>query len=418
MEIITFQKPNKYHFLFLAYFIAIFIRQIVNNYVEGSGHVKADYMFLLYSYVLSHFLSFIPFLLSRCLSKSKERHDSNKLIEEYVEIKTPKKYKWKNLIKPVLMVSIFGFFAEAPMYLVSMLSDKYHNSVYRMGIYSILNSVLIYIVGYIILNAYFYRHHYLSLGINFICFLTSLTIDIILLVVKNVNYTGYYIYVIIRILRLIFLCVLYCFSKNEFESSLLTPYSIIAFRAIFETIFLGLFSIPFALIPVIDYNKEVGEIIFVKFIFQLTNINLLYTIILFIINYIIDISFMLIIEKFSVSHLALAITLESFAEKLYYIIKSKGKVSWDNYVNLGLYFLVFIGAMIHNEIFVINKCGLNKKTQKYLNDEFNKENSSIERELANLDKSSNSSYKSDTSNSTHSNQTSNGGWEIIEKSQI
>ena len=50
--------------------------------------------------------------------------------------------------------------------------------------------------------------------------------------------------------------------------------------------------------------------------------------------------------------------------------------------------------------------------------EFNKENSSIERELANLDKSSNSSYKSDTSNSTHSNRTSNGGWEIIEKSQI
>ena len=110
---------------------------------------------------------------------------------------------------------------------------------------------------------------------------------------------------------------------------------------------------------------------------------------------------MIIIDKFSTSHVALAITLESFAEKLSQIIEGNinvGNVSWDNYVNVALYFMVFIGAMIHNEIFIINKCGLNEKTQLYLSNEFNKENIDIEREMNFLSQCS--------SNEEESNETS------------
>ena len=384
MKCLTFQKPNKYHFLFLLFFVSALSRLFVNDKVMISGNKKADFFFLMYSYILSHFLSFIPFCISQYLSKKKEKSDMNKLVENIVENKIPKKYKWKNLIKPILILSIFGFFAEVPMFLFNLLSDKFYHSIYKMGVYSILNAVLIYIFGYCILKIYFYKHHYLSFGINSLCFITSLIIDIIQLVMKKVNYLGYYIYMLARILRLILQCLLYCFSKKEFESSILTPYSIIAFRAIFETIFLGIFSIPFIFTKVNDFDKNDGEILFTRFKLYFTGINLLYSIILLILDYLIDLFIMIIIDKFSTSHVALAITLESFAEKLSQIIEgiiNVGNVSWDNYVNVGLYFMVFIGAMIHNEIFIINKCGLNEKTQLFLSNEFNKENIDIEREM-------------------------------------
>ena len=212
-------------------------------------------------------------------------------------------------------------------------------------------------------------------------FFVSLTIDIVKIVMFRINVIYYYIFVIIRILRLIFHCLLYCYSKKEFESSLLTPFSIIAFRSIYETLFLGIFSIPFTFIPISEFYKEEKEILFKGFIDYLTGMGLLYNIILLIDDYLIDVFTMLIIDKFSPSHVALVITLESFGEKLYQIINNNiyGKsVPWEVYVYFDLYFLVFIGAMIHNEIFIINKCGLKKKTKLYLDKEFNDENISNE----------------------------------------
>ena len=45
--------------------------------------------------------------------------------------------------------------------------------------------------------------------------------------------------------------------------------------------------------------------------------------------------------------------------------------------------------MIHNEIFIINKCGLNEKTQLYLDNEFMKESTDNEKIIRDLDEISN-----------------------------
>ena len=137
----------------------------------------------------------------------------------------------------------------------------------------------------------------------------------------------------------------------------------------------------------IEQNQELNkseekEIIFKVYGEYFTGIRLLYTILMFINDYLGDIFMFQIIDKFSVSHAALAYTLDSFAGKLYQIIADNvaGKtVSWEVYVNFCVYFLVFIGAMIHNEIFIINKCGLNEKTQLYLDNEFRKESTDNEK---------------------------------------
>ena len=55
--------------------------------------------------------------------------------------------------------------------------------------------------------------------------------------------------------------------------------------------------------------------------------------------------------------------------------------------------------MIHNEIFIINKCGLNEKTLLHLDNEFKEENIDIENVVNNLDGSSTSEDKeSNTTN--------------------
>ena len=58
-------------------------------------------------------------------------------------------------------------------------------------------------------------------------------------------------------------------------------------------------------------------------------------------------------------------------------IKGKG-VYWYNYINFIIYVILFVGSMIHNEIFIINRCGFNTKTKLYLNKAFNEENTNID----------------------------------------
>ena len=71
----------------------------------------------------------------------------------------------------------------------------------------------------------------------------------------------------------------------------------------------------------------------------------------------------------------------SFIKTGYYIINNVIKdrnIFWNDCINLGIFIILFIVSMIHNEIFIINKFGLNTKTQLYLNNEFNNELSSVD----------------------------------------
>ena len=71
----------------------------------------------------------------------------------------------------------------------------------------------------------------------------------------------------------------------------------------------------------------------------------------------------------------------SFIKTGYYIINNVIKdrnIFWNDCINLGIFIILFIGSMIHNEIFIINKYGLNTKTQLYLNNEFIDEKNNLE----------------------------------------
>ena len=383
MKCITFLKPNIYHLFFIGYFITIFSREWLNYLLfYKNPKYKSGHLYRMYVYILSHFLSFIPYFISRFLSKRKSTININSYHNKtYIYNNGMKKYKGKFLFKQILIVSSFGFSSEAVFYIFYLINNNFESiKAYSLGIYLILNTVVIYIASYFVLKTYFYKHHYLSLFINSICFLVSLVGDIITIINLNIKEANYYIYILIRIIRLVLLCFLFCYSKKVLNSAFLSPYSIIAFRSIYENILLVFFTIPLILIPIKEVNNE-KVIIFKNFLNYLKGIKILYSILLLINDYLIDLFTMLIIYKFSPSHLTLAMILESFCHMGYKIISnivSKKNVYWSQYTNLGIYFILFIGSMIHNEIFIINKCELNTKTQLYLNSEFNDEIFNIE----------------------------------------
>ena len=246
---------------------------------------------------------------------------------------------------------------------------------YSLNSYLIFNTVMQYLASYFVLKTYFYKHHYLSFLINFICILITLILDIIFIVEKRIEDYQYYIFIIIRLIRIILFSFGDNFSKIALNKAFLSAYSLLVYKAFYETIFLIIFSIPFIFIKMSEkyvYNDS----IFVGFSEYLKGMNILYNILLFICNFFYDLNFMLIIDKFSPSHLTLAYILESFGNTVYRLIDDplRGKdISWTMYCNFVIYIVLFFGAMIHNEIFIINICGLNLKTQLFLNQDFNAE---------------------------------------------
>ena len=278
-------------------------------------------------------------------------------------------------------MSVFDFSAEAIIFIFYFINNKHEIiKYYTLNSYLIFNTVTQYLGSHVVLKTYFYKHHYLSFLINGVCILITLIIDIIFIFKKEISEYQYYIFIIIRLIRIVLFSFGDNFSKIALNSAFLSSYSLLVYKAIYETFFLIIFSIPFIFLKMSEKYVDNASI-FVGFSEYLTGINILYSILLFILDFLYEMDLLLIIDKFSPSHLSLAYILESVGSTVYRLISDpiRGKeIVSSIYYNFGIYLILLIGAMIHNEIFIINKCGLNLKTQLHLNQDF-------KAELSNLD---------------------------------
>ena len=165
----------------------------------------------MYNTILSHILAIIPHMISRYLSKrkNKEIEKENDSTIEYIHHKNF--FKGRNIFKSTLLVSVFDFSAEAIIFLFYFINNK-HEVIYYYSLnsYLIFNTVMQYLASYFVLKTYFYKHHYLSFLINSVCILIVLTLDIIFIVQDKIEDYQYYIFIIIRLIRLI----LFSFGDN------------------------------------------------------------------------------------------------------------------------------------------------------------------------------------------------------------
>lgn len=168
-----------------------------------------------------------------------------------------------------------------------------------------------------------------------------------------------------RIIKLTMLSFEDNYAKHALYKEFLTHFSLMFYMAIIESFILLIFSIPFLFIKTNDTN----QIIFVEFLDYLKGMNLLISFGILISNYLFETFVLIIIDRFSPSHLPLGFIIYSFFSNIYKIIKNSlnhEENEWYLYTNFILYIILFIGAMIHNEIFIINKWGFNKNTKLFL----------------------------------------------------
>ena len=374
MKFIIFGKFSWNHIYFLFYPICGLINNRLTNNLDKNSVSRSFYFF--YIQLLSRFIAFIPYIINRQLSKRKnaEKKDKNRENEfKYIYNET-KKVLSKSLIKSTLRVAIFDFLAEAVIRIFNFINNKPQALRYSMQTTFVINAMTQYIVSYFVLNYHFYKHHILSFVINIFVIVIFLIIDIAEIVDKKITDYQFYIFVLVRIIQLILSSIYDNYSKQTLLTQFLTPFSLMLFNAFYEFIFLIVFSIPFIFLK----TNDTGELIFVDFLKYLKGIKLLISFGILFCDFFFQIFILIVIDRFSPSHLPFGFIISSFGYNLYTIIKNSinnNKTKWYNYSYLPLYIILFISVMIHNEIFIINKWGFNENTKLFLNYKLDEEKS-------------------------------------------
>ena len=213
MKFIIFGQFSFSHVYFLCYACFTLIPEILRDELYGNNNKISQYFYNMYLSILSRILSLIPYFINKKLTKSKkeELKEKKKNISAFDInfIYTDQKIDYsKNLMKSILKVAIFEFLAESLICIFYFINDKPDVIiVYPLQIYLIINTITQYLVSHFVLNYMFYKHHYLSFGINIFCTIIFLLIDILEIIYKNISDYQYYIYVFMRIFRLfLFAC--------------------------------------------------------------------------------------------------------------------------------------------------------------------------------------------------------------------
>ena len=281
MKFITFQKFSWNHILFFAYFVVSMCRKRLTDPLFEFKIQKSGYFFQMYVSILSHFIAIIPQIITKYLSRSvssEEKKDKNKDNRFYYIYNDKDDYRGRGLYKSTFLASLFEFLAMALIFLFYFFNNEPKIiSIYVLNVYLIFNTVTLYIISYLVLKTYFYKHHYLSFLINSVCILIVLIFDIIKIIQLDIAEYQYYIFVVLRIIRIILFCFGDCYSKIALYSAFLSPYSLLLYKALYGTFFLVIFSIPFIFIKINELYVEDGTI-FIGFGEYLSGIKLVYMI--------------------------------------------------------------------------------------------------------------------------------------------
>ena len=378
-KIFYFPKCEWKYILFLLFFIFSFLQTSIIRWISMNSKDVAQPFLNTYLFSVSDFLAIIPYLIvflrSRRIKGEEIRLAKiNSIKGSFLYNKGDKKSKnfyWLNIL-----VALFDFGSHISSLLFYIVYGRNERSISENNLSSLLifNTVIIYVLSRFVLKTYFYKHHYFSFLINVICILTLGTIDIINIINtddKDKGSTGMVIfYIIKKILSIIFYAVEDVIGKKLLMEEFISIYTLLLYRAIFGTIFMIIFSIPFIFVKVTDTsnpNNPVTEIIFNRILKLFEDLNA-YRIILFTItNLFYNIFIWLIIDKFSPSHYSISIILESFGTLIRLWITEPEKTDLP-VLRMFIFFILIFASFIHTELIVINYCDLQKNTKLFLDE--------------------------------------------------
>ena len=378
-KIFYFPKCEWKYILFLLFFIFSFLQTSIIRWISMNSKDVAQPFLNTYLFSVSDFLAIIPYLIvflrSRRIKGEEIRLAKiNSIKGSFLYNKGDKKSKnfyWLNIL-----VALFDFGSHISSLLFYIVYGRNERSISENNLSSLLifNTVIIYVLSRFVLKTYFYKHHYFSFLINVICILTLGTIDIINIINtddKDKGSTGMVIfYIIKKILSIVFYAVEDVIGKKLLMEEFISIYTLLLYRAIFGTIFMIIFSIPFIFVKVTDTsnpNNPVTEIIFNRILKLFEDLNAFRIILFTITNLFYNIFIWLIIDKFSPSHYSISIILESFGTLIRLWITEPEKTDLP-VLRMFIFFILIFASFIHTELIVINYCDLQKNTKLFLDE--------------------------------------------------
>ena len=389
MKLIIFQKFNYNYIFFIFYLIFCLATAIIEIYAakeqekinkKGKGHFFQ--VIFLITICLSDFLALIPYYIKQHLTKNKNETIINQdedlsntgsifiYNNPYLE---EKRKKMINLNIYTFLVGLFDFLVET-IYFLYNLDNELDSSNY----YSLLNSDVIfqillqYILSIIILKEHFYKHHYLSISINAICFIILYIFDIIDEEFDLLSSLLYFVY-------LSFLALENSYGKKAMMYGYISPFSLLIYKGIYKIILTIIFLIIFIPIMITVEKDFLADI-------EYFDTNKLFLIIIgFFSKFFKNLFNWILVDRFSPSHLALSLILENLSYFISYIIDYGGNDDgnipiWEICIRIFIYFVLFIISLFHNEIFIITKWGFGDNTKLFL-----EEKQKEEMLLSNLD---------------------------------
>lgn len=378
MKYIIFSKFNRYHILFVTYFIIIIIKEIVNDLYSPTKDIVQSFN-KYFSYTISDFLSIIPIMIIKYRSKS-DSNNSNTLFESKTNQSIENIYtnnfensylykRQRRIIKLMIVISIFDFLGKYSNVTFNIILAKtnYMIKKIKLNALSVVNIIAIYILSILILHSPFYRHHYLSLFINLIFLIALVVIDQIN-IFKDNDWQIQIYYTILKLLTTIFYSFEDVYGKVLLSIESITPYLLLFCRGIIVGIITLIFSIMFIFIDIPDENGE-NSVVFTRFWKLYENkLDILHIIGIALINFVFNLHIYFIIDKFSPTHYAMATMIDSFGSLIISIISRNIEIP-EFFLRLILCLVLIFVGLIYNEIIILNFCGLQKYTKLFMEKE-------------------------------------------------
>ena len=286
-------------------------------------------------------------------TKKKRKEKEN---EKKMDLNKAKEEKKKSIKKHLYILVL------AIIYLIPMILNVFNTYSFRIGSsVSLLFTIIFYVIfGRLILGMKIYSHQIFSLIIILVSIITIILLTFIGKKIDNVFISLLYIFAIV---------VLFCLYNNLVKKY----FNIIYMASPYYFMFIiGLISIciifPYEIITVIAFGKDTafnGIFYQMEKNFEKTKLYPLIFIADIIIAFLIVGGIILTIYFFTPYHIIIS---ESISQILSaFIIYNFGDLPMIKRVFIYiLLFIIFLGSLIYNEIFIINICSLNKNTQKYI----------------------------------------------------
>ena len=377
MGLIFIPKLSKKYFYFLAFSISAFVRDFItilfNKYNESKGkNFKEEPIQLRYFDIITNVISDCLQGIFVLFNKSKVKKDLKKPTETKENplnnssiAKDKNNSSFMSFFKVMVKICLVDFFCQFIFLLFSLIFKEDYIIKRENNNYLLLVDISSrFIFCSYILDAYFYRHHIVSMIVNFGIFLILWIFDIyyIFFVAQeketNYQFLHTFIYFIFLIIQTIAYSLEDVLNKIALSRESLTPFALLFYKGTFEiplliitTIILLPIHNAFKAFTSLDSNFQ-KSVLFRRFLFIIFNILR-------------SIFLVQVIDKFSSQHLSILKVLESILMFGYFLVDKKYNERAEFYIPvIAISFIVTIfTSLIYNEILVVNLCGMQNYTQ-------------------------------------------------------